>query len=132
MNERLPYNYRGLMLAAMFLSCSGWLGLYLLMMNTLPTLGSRWLYYVAWTSAATGTALPFLWLLNKRFRSESPASPKILLREALLFGLWAAICLWLRLNLMLNLKLALLIGIGISTIEWLLRLIERSTWKPGR
>lgn len=132
MNEKLSYNYRGLMLAALFLICGGWLGLYFVMVNTLPTLGPRWLYYVLWTSTATGTALPFLWLLNKRFRSQAPAPPKVLLREGLFFGLWAAICLWLRLNLMLNLTLALLIGIGILTIEWLLRLIERSTWKPGR
>jgi hypothetical protein len=120
------------MLAALILTAIGWYGLYLLMHSTLPTLGPRWLFYALWTCATTGTSLPFLWLLNRRFRYNEPASPKILLREGLLFGLYAATCLWLQLNRMLNLTLALLLALGLFTIEWLLRLIERSTRRVRR
>jgi hypothetical protein len=126
MNEPPQHNYRGLMLSAVILIIIGWYGLYLLMNSTLPYLGPRWLFYVLWTSACTGTSLPFLWLLNRRFRTSDPASPKVLLREGLLIGLYAATCLWLQLNRMLNLTLALLLAIGIFIIEWLLRIIERS------
>ncbi|OGO17539.1 MAG: hypothetical protein A2Z14_03695 [Chloroflexi bacterium RBG_16_48_8] len=127
MNDSQPYRYRSLLLSAVMLMLIGWYGLYLLINSTLPTLGPRWLFYVLWTSACTGTSLPFLWFLNRRFRMNEPASPKVLLREGLLIGLYAAICLWLQLNRVLNLTLALLLAIGLFVIEWLLRLIERST-----
>lgn len=126
MSDSPQYSYRGLMLSAVLLILIGWYGLYLLTHATLPYLGPRWLFYVLWISACTGTSLPFLWLLNRRFRTSKPAPPQVLLREGLLIGLYAAICLWLQLNRMLNLTLALLLAIGIFMIEWLLRLIERS------
>lgn len=126
MDDSPQYSYAGLMLSAVILTLFGWYGLYLLMNATLPTLGPRWLFYVLWTSASTGTSLPFLWLLNRRFRSQAPASPKVLLREGLIIGLYASTCLWLQLNRMLNLTLALLLAIGLFAIEWLLRLIERN------
>lgn len=128
MDER-KQDYRGLMLAAIALAAFGWYGLYLVMNNTLPTLGPRWLLFFLWVSATIGTALPFLWLLNKRFRSTSPAPPRILLREGIIVGLFAAICLWLQLNRMLNLTLALLLAMGLLAIEWLLRMVERNSWR---
>jgi hypothetical protein len=126
MNEPPQHDYRGLMLSAAILILIGWYGLYFLMKWTLPYLGPRWLFYALWTSACTGTSLPFLWLLNRRFRTSDPASPKVLLREGLMIGLYAATCLWLQLNQMLNLTLALLLAIGLFIIEWLLRIIERN------
>ena len=126
MNDTPQYSFTGLMLSALILIIAGWCGLYLLMNATQPNLGPRWLFYVFWTVACTGTSLPFLWLLNRRFRSPAPASPRVLLREGLLIGLYASICLWLQLNQMLNLTLALLLAIGLFSIEWLLRLIERN------
>jgi hypothetical protein len=126
MDDTPEYSFTGLMLTALILIIAGWYGLYLLMNSTQPLLGPRWLFYVLWTSACTGTSLPFLWLLNRRFRSHAPASPRILLREGLLVGLYASLCLWLQLNHMLNLTLALLLGLGLFTIEWLLRLLERN------
>ena len=126
MDDSPHYSYTGLMLSALILTIAGWYGLYLLMNATLPNLGPRWLFYVLWTSACTGTSLPFLWLLNRRFRSHAPASPSVLFREGLIVGLYASICLWLQLNQMLHLTLALLLAIGLFAIEWLLRLIERN------
>jgi hypothetical protein len=130
MDETPSYSFTGLMLSALMLIVAGWFGLYLLVNATEPHLGPRWLLYVLWTCACTGTSLPFLWLLNRRFRSRAPASPRILLREGLMVGLYGSICLWLQLNDMLNLTLALLLGIGLFAIEWLLRLIERNARNP--
>ncbi len=132
MNETPQYSYKGLMLAAVILAVIGWYGLYLLLVSTLPTLGPRWLFYVLWISASTGTSLPFLWLINRRFRSTDPASPNVLLREGLLIGLYAAVCYWLQLNRMLTLTLALLLALGLFAIEWMLRVIERNTRRPRR
>lgn len=70
-------------------------------------------------------------MLNRRFRSESHAPPKVLLREGLLVGLFASTSLWLQLNRMLSLTLALLLAVGLFAIEWLLRLVERNLWKTG-
>jgi len=127
--EESTYDYKGLMLTAIVLAGAGWYGIYLIMTNALPTLGPRWLFFFLWTSATTGTALPFLWLLNRRFRTSSPAHPRILLREGILVGLFASTCMWLQLNRMFNLTLALLLAIGLFAIEWLLRMLERNTWK---
>jgi len=132
MNDSQQYRYRGLLLSAFILMFIGWYGLYLLTCSTLPTLWPRWLFYVLLTSACTGTSLPFLWFLNRRFRMNEPASPKVLLREGLLVGLYAAICLWLQLNRMLTLTLALLLAIGLFIIELLLHLIERSTQRKRK
>ena len=126
MDHTPQYSFKGLMLSAVILIIVGWYGLYLLMNATQPHLGPRWLFYVLWTSASTGTSLPFLWLLNRRFRTHYPASPRILLREGLMVGLYASICLWLQLNQMLNLTLALLLALGLLAIEWLLRILERN------
>jgi hypothetical protein len=119
------------MLAAFLLACSGGVGLYVLITSTIPKLGPRWLFYFLLTGAATGLSLPFLWLLNGRFRTKNPAPPPVLLREALFFGLYASTCLWLQSNGMLTLMLALLLGLGLIAVEWLLRVIERSIWRPG-
>jgi hypothetical protein len=126
------YSYRGLMLTAIILAGVGWFGLYLVTKNTFPTLGPRWTFFFFWTFATTGTSLPFLWLLNRRFRSKSPASPQVLLREGVLIGLFASTCLWLQLNRMLSLTLALLLAMGLFAIEWLLRLVERSSRKRAK
>jgi hypothetical protein len=127
--DETNHDYRGLMLTAIVLAGVGWYGLYLVMTNSLPTLGPRWLFFFLWVSATTGTALPFVWLLNKRFRATAPAPPRVLLREGIIVGLFASICLWLQLNRMLNLTLAILLGMGLFAIEWLLRIVERNSWR---
>lgn len=132
MKEQPSPNYSGLMLAAILLSAAGCGGLVLLLTGTRPTLGPRWLFYFLGTAGTTGTALPFLWLLNKRFHASTPAMPLVLLRRGLFVGLYAAVCIWLEMNRMLNLSLALLLALGLIGIEWFLHLVERSIWRPGK
>ncbi len=132
MKEQPSPNYSGLMLAAVLLSATGCGGLALLLTGTRPTLGPRWLFFFLGTAGTTGIALPFLWLLNKRFHTSTPAMPLVLLRRGLFVGLYAAVCIWLEMNRMLNLSLALLLGLGLIGIEWFLHLVERSIWRPGK
>ena len=125
MTKQTSSNYGSLMISALILAGVGWLGLFLLMTATLPTVGPRWLFFFLWTLALTGTSLPFIWLLNRRFASISTPQ-SILLREALLVGLYGGLCAWLQINRSLNLPLGLLLATGIIAIEWLLRSFDQT------
>lgn len=118
------------MLAALLLASVGWLGLALILTTTLPTLGARWLFFAFLTAAVTGTALPFVWLLHRRFET-APAGEGVLLRRGLMTGLFISLCTWLQINRSLNLSLTLAIALAFVLIEGLVRLVERSRWKPG-
>jgi hypothetical protein len=121
------------MVAAALLAVIGWSGLILLVNLALPTIGPRWLFFAFLTTAATGTALPFVWLLHRRFdRTATGAAPSVLLRQALLVGLYVSLCTWLQINRSLSLGLAIAIAAGFVAIEWLIRLIEGSRWRPIR
>ena len=124
-------SYRSLMVAAAVLACAGWLGLLLLLHTTLPTVGPRWLFFFLWTLAVTGTALPFVWVLHRRF-DPSPVSGRVLLRQSLLVGLLAGTCMWLQINRTLTLPLVLLLSVGLGGVESLVRAVERSTWRANR
>lgn len=119
------------MLAAAILAAAGWLGLLLLMSTTLPTVGPRWLFFFFFTLAVTGTALPFAWVLHRRFDS-APVPAPVLFRQSLLVGLLAGTCMWLQINRTLTLPLTLLLVVGLGGIEALVRAVERSTWRAGR
>lgn len=109
------------MLSAIILAAIGWLGLLLLLTGTRPTVGPRWLFFFLWTLAASGSSLPFIWVLNRRFSQRRPATQATMLRESLLVGLYAGLLAWLQINRSLNLPLALLLATGLIAIEWLLR-----------
>jgi hypothetical protein len=119
------------MIAAAVLAGIGWLGLLLLLQTTLPTIGPRWLFFFLLTQAATGTSLPFVWFLRRRFGGD-PASPRVLLREALGIGLYASVCAWLQINRSLSLTVALFLALGMVIIEVFVRRVERTTWRPRR
>ena len=132
MSDPSSSTYRSLMIAAGVLAISGWLGLVLLLTSSLPTVGPRWLFFFLLTLAATGTSLPILWLLDRRFASGRTATSSILLRQALLVALFADMGIWLQINRSLSLPLAILIAIGLYAIERLLRFMDRSQWRPWR
>lgn len=120
------------MISATILLIIGWLGLILLLRTTLPTVGPRWLFFFLWTVAITGTSLPFIWLLHRRFSTNEEVPASILLRQGLFIGLYASTCIWLQINRSLNIWLALFLAGGLTAIEWFLRILERSRWRPGR
>jgi hypothetical protein len=124
-------SYRSLIVAALLLAAIGWLGLILLVNIALPTIGPRWLFFAFLTTAVTGTALPFVWLLHRRFDHGPPSPPATLLRQGLLVGLYVSLSAWLQINRSLSLGLAIAIALGFLAIEGLIRLIEGSRWRPG-
>jgi hypothetical protein len=116
---------------AIILSSIGWGGLTFLLINTLPTLGPRWLFFFFGVLALTGTALPVLAFLNRRFPSHPPATRLTILRQSLWFGIFVPTLAWLQLGRALTPALAMLLAIGFFLIEWLLRLREKSRWEPN-
>jgi hypothetical protein len=132
MSEKPYSGYRSLVLAAIVMAVLGWLGLYILTFATLPTVGPRWLFFFLWVLATTGTAIPFIWLLHRRFSTERQAPSSVLLRQSLWIGLFGSLCLWLQFNRTLTLSLAILLGVGFTVMEWFLGLVERSRWRPNR
>jgi hypothetical protein len=110
----------------------GYSGLVLLLFYTLPTLGPRWLFYFLLTLALTGTALPLVYLFNRRFPSTPPAESSVILREAMWFGVFGSLAAWLRQGGVYTSGLALVLAAGLVLVEFLLRLSERSQWSPER
>jgi hypothetical protein len=120
---------RSLTLAAWILAALGWLGLGVVLFLLIPDAAPRWFFFVLWLTALTGTAIPFVRYLNRRFSLALPPS-SVLLRQALWVGLFGAACAWLQIGRVLSLPIALLVAAGLGAIEWFLRMRERSRWQP--
>ncbi|MFH1634792.1 MAG: hypothetical protein ABIG63_12420 [Chloroflexota bacterium] len=116
--------------AAALLAVIGWFGLVYLIIETLPTLGPRWLFFFLSVLALTGTSLPVAAFLNRRFPTKPPASRAVVVRESALVGIYFATLTWLQLGRVLTLPLVLLLAAGLALTEWLIRLRERSRWEP--
>lgn len=122
-----------LTLAAWILVIIGWSGLAMLILYSNPRLGPLplWSFFLLWLMALTGTAVPFVRYLNRRFaRDAAPAH--VILRQALWVGVFGATCAWLELdvNNLLNSVTVAIVLIALIGIEVFLRLRERARWAP--
>ena len=118
------------LITAFILILVGWGGLFVLVNLTLPTVGPRWMFFFLFFLALTGTSLPLVALLNRRFPSTPHAHAGIVIRQAIWFGVYGSTLAWLQTGRVLTSALALLLAVGLFLIEWLLRLRERSQWNP--
>jgi hypothetical protein len=118
--------------AALILIILGWGGLFAILNYTEPTGGTRWALFFFAVLGFTGLALLPVAYLNRRFPSSPAPSHGVIIRQALWTGIYFPILAWLRIGRVLNFSLALLLIAGFILIEWLLRLRERSQWKPGQ
>jgi hypothetical protein len=109
---------------------AGWAGLLFVTNYTTPNGGTRWLFFFALVIAVTGTVLPIVAFLNQRFPPQPPPTPIVIARQSLWFGVYVATLAWLQLGRVVNIYIAVLLAVGLVIIEWLLRLRERSQWKP--
>jgi hypothetical protein len=115
---------------AFILAIAGWGGLFYLINNTFPTVGPRWLFFFLSVLAITGTVLPAIAFLNRRFPSKPPAAPGVILRQSIWVGIYGPTLFWLQMGRVLTIALAFLLAIGLVLIELLLRMRERSQWAP--
>ncbi len=115
---------------ALLFALSGWGGLAWVLLNMLPTVGGRWLFFFLWFLALTGSALPVIAFLHRRFPGDPPPSTAVITRQAVWVGFYAATLAWLQMGRVVTLALALLIAVGFMLIEWFIRLREKSLWEP--
>lgn len=122
-----------LTLAAWALALLGWGGLAGLIINVDPRVGPLpiWGFFVLWLMAFTGTAVPFVAYLNRRFGRE-PAPPNVILRQSLWVGLFMATGAWLQRSSLLSSATAGLLLIALVGVEWFLRLREQAQWAPDQ
>ena len=116
-------------LAAGTLMFVGWGGMLALLLFTVPTVDERWMFFLLALSALTGTAIPFIIFLSRRF-GKTPISVNVLMRRAIWVGVIGCILAWLQLGRALTWNIALLIVSVIVAIEWLIEIRERSLWNP--
>lgn len=116
--------------AAVILAVLGWGGLLYVLFYTLPAVGPRWLFFFLSVLAVSGTCLPVVAFLNRRFPSVPPPTTAVVLRQALWVGIYFPTLAWLQIGRVLTPALALLLLLGFILIEWLLRLREKSQWNP--
>ncbi len=130
MNSQSSPSVRTFIPAAIILAILGWGGLYFLVNLTIPTVGPRWLFFFLSVLALTGTTLPVIAFLNQRFPTNPPVNAGVIVREAIWVGIYFPTLAWLQLGQVLTPALSLLLAGGLLAIEVLLRLRERSQWKP--
>lgn len=129
LSRQLPA-WHGVWITGLVLGGIGWVGLVLLFILTVPTLGPRWLMFFLVTLAVCGPALPIVHYLHRRFPSKPAATGGVLVREAIMVGAYADVMLWLQFGKALNFALAAFVAVGLIAIELLIRLRERNTWTP--
>ncbi len=125
-------SFRHFLPATLTMFITGWVGLYLLINFTLPTLGPRWAFFFLVTLALSGTALPFVYFFNYRFNLKKFPPVNILTRQALWVGVYGATLAWLQLGQVANISIAIGLALGLIAIEALIRLREKAQWTPPK
>jgi hypothetical protein len=117
-------------MAAVF-ALLGWLGAAALVLFALPFLLPRWLVFFSLFIAFTGTALPIVWYLNRRFSGERFPSDGILMREALELAALGVFLLWLQAGRLFTAFLGWIFFAVFLAVELLLRVYEYTRWLPA-
>jgi len=128
-NQPIPFKYY--LPGMLVLILIGAIGTALILTLTLPTIGPRWFFFFFVVIFVTGLFLPFTWFLNLRFPSTPPAPPQVIIRQATWFGIFAALILWLQMGRVLTVPLGIIMAAALVLVEFLIRLWERSRWKPN-
>jgi hypothetical protein len=75
--------------------------------------------------AATGIALPTAYFLNRRFGSTSPVFLNVL-RQSMWVGFFVSFCLYLQMNRMLGIAIALLVAAVLILFEFVVQVRMRA------
>jgi len=104
----------------------GWGGLVALIYFSLPYVWSRWSFFVLSIMALTGTALPFVYFLHRRFPEEPPAESNVIVRQSLWVGVYGATLAWLQLGRLVTLYVILGLAGGLIAAEYFIRIREKA------
>jgi len=123
-------SFRNFLPPTLLLILGGWGGIAALLAFAEPLVWPRWALFALLFMALTGTALPVIYFFHQRIPATPPVSARVILRQAQWIGVYGLVLLWLRWGKLLNLWIVLGLAGGLIAIEWLIRLRERSIWKP--
>ena len=126
-NSYLP-PFGKILISSIFLTILGGGGLAFIFIFYEPTLGPRWMFFFFLTIIGSGIALPISYLIQRRFANQVVLS-KVLIREAIFFGVFLALIAWLQLGRILTNLIIIIISIGFILLEMLLRMAEKATFK---
>lgn len=124
--KRLRADQNGVIAAGVLLGVGGWLLLARLVESTPPLAFPRWLFFILLYIAVTGSALPFIGYLHRRFSRYNPPTGGVILRQGMWFGLLAVTLAWLQMTRALTWASAGFLILAILVIEIFLRLRERA------
>ena len=117
--------------AAIVLGGLGWTAVVWLFINSVPyAAGIRWVFFLSFFLAVSGSALPGIAFLNRRFAGRIPATQSVILRQSAWVGLYAASLAWLQIGKLVTFATAALLGVGLLVLETLFRLREIGGWRP--
>ena len=113
---------------ALFLTIMGGGGLVFTLFLLEPNLGPRWLFFFFLVIFGAGLALPAAYIVQRRFANQAVES-EVLIREAVLFGVYLSLLAWLQLGRILTNLIIVIIGVGFLLFEMLLRMAEKATFR---
>ena len=119
-------NYLPLIIILVFV---GFGGLFIIFNMTQPTIGPRWFFFFMVILGVTGLAMPAVVFLYHRFPSGHVPAQRVIIRQSLWAGIFVALMIWLSLGQVFNLGVAVIVLAGITLLEIVLRLGERSFWR---
>jgi hypothetical protein len=124
--DSLPPDHIGMLVTGAVMALASWIGIYLLVVNTIPRVGQRWVFFMLLHIGVTGIALPFVRFLNVRLTpttTELPASG-VVVRQSMWVGLYVVTCAWLQIPRALSPSLGVFLALVFVGIEFFLRLRE--------
>jgi hypothetical protein len=116
--------------ASLLFFLAGCAGLFYTITKTVPQIGPRWLFFFCLVMAVAGLMMTPIFFLHIRFPSTPTVDALPILREAVFVGVFVAALIWLQIGRMLSPSLGLILAIALVLAEFVIRLWERSTWKP--
>lgn len=116
--------------ASLLFFFAGGAGLFYTITKMVPQIGPRWLFFFCLVLAIAGLMTMPIFFLHKRFPSMPGVDALPILRESVFVGVFVASLVWLQIGRMLSPGLGLILAIALVLAEFLIRLWERSTWKP--
>ena len=122
--------FRSYLLSVLALIIVGWGGIVALFYYSPPFVWARWGLFVLGIMALTGTALPIVYFLHRRFPSDPPAESNVIVRQALWVGVYVAFLAWLQLGRLVTLYVILGLAGGLIAIEYFIRIREKAIRKP--
>ncbi len=130
MENRSNSSFRSYIASSIILFILGWGGSALAVFMLTPTVWARWLLFFGSTLGVTSLALPVTWFLNLRFPSKPPVGATVVMRQAIWFGVYVALLIWLQQERLVTIWTGLGLAAGLIAIEYFIRMRENARWQP--